>query len=478
MTFTGVNRPDLYDFRSPFLSARASNGLVRVLIALSAWALIAVHVFRPGLQFYGFKGAFYVAFAIIIAAARARGSKIFSRTPLDLVFILWMLLAVMSQLYASMALFRVLRTPDLQSYVQTILTIWIVYRAAFALACVDPKTAVGSFVKAILGCLGGACLLGIAQGFAPSPIKGWATSIGTQYGNAGIGTELALELTSPRPVALFSGPNIFGFINLVAMAVIVGLIVAQGKSVSTRSVLMACGGLFVFMAGTMAAQSRFAILTAAIVVGYFLYYMIRIGRPQVAVAGIVAIMSVFVGSLLLMQNLELNYLLTTFEQKLTDDDSFRARRQGIEAVVEQAPDLAILGAGYSTRSYSIDRQGDRYEATNSIDNGFLQAFIHHGVPGLVHLFFLLFACYTTIQSARAYRHQPIQALRFIAGLLFVTYILYSFSGVRHSKMETALYWMIIFGLLNGVVYIERWFGMPVFVREEELPAQPRLEVAV
>src|SRR5438045_3151598 len=150
------------------------------------------------------------------------------------------------------------------------------------------------------------------------------------------------------------------------MAVIIGLTVAQGKAMSTKSVWAAAFGIAFFMIGTIVAQSRFAIATSLVLFGYFLWLMLKTGRTKVFITGIVAMGAVCVGGLFFIQQMDMGYLQSTFEKKLTDDTSFKERELGIDALMDQAVDLAPLGGGWDSRGYSIDRSGDVWSRTNSI----------------------------------------------------------------------------------------------------------------
>ncbi|MEA2552538.1 MAG: O-Antigen ligase [Fimbriimonadaceae bacterium] len=444
-------------------------GFIRILTALGAWLLIAAHIFRPGFKQFGLPLTFYLSIGIVVFCAKVRGVKVFARTPVDLAFVIWLSLAVLSQLWASMVLNRVLLADDILAYLAIILTTWFSFRAAFALSSVDPRTATGAFLKAILICLGIACMIGILQGYGPGPLKHWATEFGIANGAAGEVTELQLDMSSPRPLALFSGPNVFGFMNLVAMAILIGMTVAQGKNMSMKSVWLSAAGLSVFLLGTVVAQSRFAIATCLLLFAYFLYFMLRTGRTKVFVTGIVAIGAVVLVGLVFVQQMDLAYVQATFEKKITNDSSFRARQLGIDNLMDQAIDLAPLGAGWDSRGYSIDRTGDNWAKTNSIDNGYMQAFINHGIPGVLHLAFLFWSLWWVIRLARRHEYLHIRTLRVIAGLLLATYLVYSLSGVRHAKLESSVYWMVITGLLYGCVYGEKHFGEKFWLRKRPQP---------
>lgn len=447
-------------------------GVTRVLVAICAWLLIALHVIRPNFQIQGLKSIFFLSVGMIILAARIRGVKTFARTPIDTAFVLWLGLAVVSQLYATLALNRLLMMDDMQKYLVIIITTWAVYRAAFALTVVDPRTSSGAFIKAILFFLGFACVIGILQGFGPGSLRSAAIDFANNFGVKGDATELSLELSSPRPIALFSGPNYFGFMNLIGMAIIIGLTVVQGTAMSAKSVWFSTVGLFIFLVGTIAAQSRFAILTCFLLLLFFLIFMLRTGRRKVFVSGVLAIGVMAIGGLVMTYALDLRYLQDSFDKRITDDSSYRLRQAALEEVVDRAGDLAPLGAGWDSLGYTLHRTGDVWARTNATDNGYLQAFVNHGVPGVLHLAFLFGACFYAIKLAKPFPQAHIRALRVIALLLVITYMAYSLSGVRHAKLETSVYWMIVFGCLYGAVYGERFFGPPFELRRVAPGAAP------
>lgn len=429
--------------------------LHRVLVALSAWVLICAHVLRPAFKLVGFPLTLYFGFAVVIYCAKVKGAKVFARTPVDYAFAVWLLLAVVSQLWASMVLDRVLMLDDLWNYLAIILPSWLMFRSAFGLCCIDQKTATGAFLKAILALLAFACMIGILQGCGPGPLKTWATNFGVANGAAGEVTELNLLMSTPRPLALFSGPNLFGFMNLVAMSVIIAMTVAQGRSMRTRSVWLAALGLAYFTFGTLIAQSRTAFAASVLLLVFFLYLMFKMGRTKVVITGVVAMALVGVGVLTLVQQLDLTYLASTVDKKMSDDESFRARQRGMDAFLDQAIYLAPLGAGFDSRGFSIDRTGDIWSRTNSIDNGYVQAYINHGIPGVLQLAFLFGALWWGLKISRGEGRLHVRTLRTIGALMLFIYAVYSLTGVRHAKLETSVYWMVFFGLLYGCVYTNR-----------------------
>jgi len=433
-------------------------GLFRILTAFSAWLLIGAHVLRPTFKVFGLPITFYYAVGVICFCAKVRGVKVFAKTPVDVAFVIWLALAVVSQLWASLSLDRVLMPDDITVYMSIILTNWLFFRAAFALCAVDPRTATGSFLKAIVFFLGFACLIGILQGYGPGGLKQWAIDFGVKNGAAGQVTLLQLDMSSPRPLALFSGPNYYGFMNLIAMTIIIGMTVAQGKNMSMRSVWVAALGIGLFMIGTIVAQSRFAIATSGILFLYFLWLMLKMGHKKVFATGIVAMGLMMVGGLYFVQSVGMTYLQSTFEKRVQDDASFRARERGLTALQDQAVALAPLGAGWDSKGYSIDRTGDVWSRTNSIDNGYLQAYINHGIPGVLQLLFLFCSMWWALVIAKRHEFMHIKMLRIIGGMVLLTYVFYSLSGTRHAKLETGIYWMVIFGLLYGSVYGEKYFG--------------------
>jgi hypothetical protein len=430
----------------------------RILTAFSAWLVIGMLVFRPNMKIVGYPTIMFVCIGIILFCAKVRGAKVFGKTPVDVAFVIWLGLAVLSQLWASMVLNRVLQADDITQYLIIILTTWFAFRVAFALCCVDPRTATGAFLKAILVCLGIACMIGILQGYGPGPLKSWAVDFGVKYGTKGDAITLIDTAESPRPVALFSGPNYYGFMNLIGMCILIGMTIAQGKAITTKAVWGAAFGLTVFLIGTVVAQSRFAILTALILLFTFMYLMLRIGQVKVVITGALAMGAVLVAGVMFVQQMDLTYLENSFQHKITDDSSYQERAQGFDALMDQAIDLAPLGSGFDSHGFTLDRKGDVWSRTNSIDNGYLQAFINHGIPGIMQFLFLLASLWWALRLAKQHDFLHIRTLRMVGGLLLITYMVYSLSGVRHAKIETGVYWMIVFGLLYGSLYGEKYFG--------------------
>jgi O-antigen ligase len=445
-------------------------GLLRILTAISAWLVIGSHIYFPNKRILNLGLPFWFSLGIIVFCAKVRGTKVFARTPVDVAFVMWLGLAVVSQLWAMLVLNRVLVPTDLFSYLSLIVTTWLVFRCSFALCCVDPRTATGAFLKAIFICLGVACLVGILQGYG-GPLKSWAINFGVEHGTKGDITALQFDSTAPRPVALFSGPNFFGFMNLIGMCVIMGMTMGQGKSITSRSVWLSALAMALFLIGTLVAQSRFAIATALVLVLLFMYMMFKVGQTKVVFAGVGAVGAIILAGFFFIQQMDLTYLESTFQRKITDDGSYRLRELGFMYLQDQAIDLAPLGGGYDSAGYDIDRTGDIWSRTNSIDNGYLQAFINHGIPGVLHLLFLFWSLWWAIRLSKGHPYLHIRVLRLTASLLFVTYLIYSLSGVRHAKLETGVYWMIIFGLLYGALYGERWFGVPRWRKAPAIPVQ-------
>src|SRR5436309_3637310 len=91
-------------------------GLFRILTALSAWLLIGAHVLRPTFKVFGLPITFYYALGVICFCAKVRGVKVFAKTPIDVAFVLWLGLAVVSQLWGSLVLNRVLMGDDILGY--------------------------------------------------------------------------------------------------------------------------------------------------------------------------------------------------------------------------------------------------------------------------------------------------------------------------------------------------------------------------
>jgi hypothetical protein len=440
-------------FQSPLFSQPFSAGLIRVMTAVIAWMLVGVHLMTPSMSMFQFHPSFFMATAAVIWCWRVAGPRVFARTPIDLFFGAWLVLAVTSEVWAGVKLHRNFGNDDLINYLQIIMTLWMTFRAAYGLTIVDPKTAGGALLKAIIFWLGFACVIGMLQ--SGGPLKSQAISFGEKFGASADAVESAVELQSPRPIALFSGPNFFGFMNLVGCTAILAFTMYRGKSISPWNIGTSVFGLFLFIGGTVVAQSRAALAAEMLLVCLFLYLMLRIGRIMVFAAGILTMGIGLVGGIYLISNLQLDYLSGTFDKKIQDDGSFMERERGLNAFSDQAADLSVLGSGWTARAFSLDRTGDKWSKTNSIDNGFFQAYINHGVFGVIHLLYLFFACWLAIRASKHMRSPNVRLMRDAAVLMLITYVLYSASGVRHAKLETAVYWMLVYGSLYGLVHLEQ-----------------------
>jgi hypothetical protein len=447
-------------------------GFFRVLAALSAWIIVDLQLFRANSGILGLQYAFYFAIGVTIFCAKVRGNKVFARTPVDLAFGIWIVLAVVSQLWASLVLNRVLNSQDIGGYLSLIINLWVMFRVGFALNMVDPRTSTGAFLKAVSIGLGLACLVGILQGYGPGPLKQWAIHFGTTYGTVGGLTDVAANGDTVRPIAVFTGPNIFGFLNLVGMCIIIGLTAAQGRNISSKSVWMAAFGLALFFLGTVAAQSRAALAVCLLLILAFMYLMLRIGRRNVVITGLIAVCVLAIAGMFFMQRMKLDHLQSTFQQKLTDDDSFRERQLGFKALTDQAMDLAPLGAGFTQRGMLLVRTGDSWSRTNGIDDAYFQAYINHGIPGILHIVFFFCTLWWGLKLAKNHRMFHIRVLKYTCTLLLLAYVAYGFTGVRHAKVETGVYLMIFFGLLYGGVYGEKFFGEDFRRRWSSVPELP------
>lgn len=428
----------------------------RFFTALFAWMLPAVMIFASGVSYkipFQIHPVVFLSLAICVWAYYVRGAMSIARTPIDIFFMLWLVIAVSSQIYATTALNRILIDNDWIEYSKQIFTSWIMYRAAFALAMVDTKTATNTLLRSILFFAALACLIGLFQW--KGPLQQTALNFAKNFGTNPDQVDIGFEIESPRPVGMFSGPNYFAFINLICCAIVVGITLGTGKRMKEIHAFLAVLAMGLFFAGSFVAQSRIALVMLAIMIMIFLYLIGKMGKGRVLIFAVVSMILTGITLFAFKGDVEFDYLTSVFSQGIQNDDSYLLRRDAINAITQLAPDLAPLGAGGNRFSTLLMRTGDKFSPANGPDNAFLQGFLDHGIPGVLHILFLIWALYYGVRCLRPNGEAFIERLRFVSALVLVFFVLYSFSASRHQKPETGFYLWMIFGPLWAAVIIQQ-----------------------
>lgn len=385
----------------------------------------------------------FLSIVVIIWGWGVRGQMSLIRTPIDNFFLAWIILAICSQIWAQTALFRLLQDNDFIEYSKQIFTGWFIYRACYAIGAVDPKTATNSFLRSIVFFAAVACMIGLLQ--SRGPLQATALEFASKYGWNADQVLLGSTLESPRPVGMFSGPNFFAFINLIASAIIVGITLGTGKRMKEIHSFISTIALGLFFAGSFVAQSRIALVMHGLLIAIFLYLLAKSGKGRVFIFAVVGMVLTGTALIAIKGDLDFDYLTSVFETGLGNDESYIIRSEAVNAINRLAPDLAPLGAAGNRFSLLLMRTGDRYAAGNGPDNAFLQGFLDHGVPGVLHILFLLWGLYWGIRLMKPNGQAYIDRMRFVGILSLIFLVLYSVSASRHQKPETGGFIWMIFG---------------------------------
>jgi O-antigen ligase len=396
----------------------------------------------------------YVSFGVIIWGLKVKGWPVLSRTILDWFFLAWFFLAVASHAYAGSYLGRILFINDFIDYSFILIETWITYRAALALVVVAPKTATTHLVRALLLGIGFAAFVGLLQ-FEGST-KSFATSFAMRFGHSPEQVEHGLLLESPRPAAIFSSPVIFGYVCTIGMTIVCGILIGMRKRVGEIKTPLLAGLIVLFLAGCFVAQTRQGVLIAGILMAIFVVFMLRMKEYRKALIVIVSGIALIAGLITVKGGFQFDYLTSSLSTGLNRDESYNVRKEAINNIHSMAPQLAVLGAGF-TRGSMIPyfRKGDYFNRANGPDNTFYQAFLFHGVPGLIHLTFLFVGMIYMVRQLRPRGVPWIENMKWIAGLLILVFLLSCAASTRHCKSETMIFVTLIFGAVGGLLYHQR-----------------------
>ncbi|MFN8220439.1 MAG: hypothetical protein U0S12_09970 [Fimbriimonadales bacterium] len=394
----------------------------------------------------------FISFGIVIWAWTVRGPMAIARTPVDNFFLLWIVLAVASQIWAETGLYRTLDERDFTEYIKQIITGWVIFRAAYGIGAVEPKVGTNAFLRSIVFFAGAACVLGLLQ--SKGPLQQTALDFAQRFGWNPEQVLIGATIESPRPVGMFSGPNFFAFINLIASAIIVGITLGTGKRMKEVHTFIATAALGLFFAGSFVAQSRIALVMHGLLIIIFLYLLLKSGKGRAFLFAVVSMALTGLAMVAVKSDLDLKYLTSVFETGLKNDESYLLRTEAIDAISDLAPDLALLGAGGNRFSLILIRTGDKFSAGNGPDNAFLQGFLDHGVPGVLHIIYLLWGLYWGIRLLKTHGEPYLERTRYVGILVLFFLVLYSVSASRHQKPETGAFIWFIFGPVWAMVKIQ------------------------
>lgn len=400
-------------------------------------------VFRPTI-FVPVPNAFFVSSTIVVFGIGFAGWSVFQRTAFDSVFFIWAVLAAASHIYAVSVLDRQLSEVWLYIHLVFVLTMWMSYRAGFAIVKVSPTFGPIALLVALLFTLLCSATLGILQ--AVGPVRVAAVELGLKF--SGSVANVLEGATYGRPTGVFGGPNILGYANVVGSLCLAAIGTAYARVAKPLHVFLIMGGLGVFGYSTLLSQSRISLAVYVLIVLLYGLALRRYGAPRSALGAYVALLfAVGVVGMSAFQLAKLSYVEGTFQNDITKDSSLLVRQEALKMAGDIAVEIAPLGTGVgqvNQESLLIKRGYDRYW-TIGVDNEWVNIYLAHGVWGPVFLavFFVL-----AFRATSRARHSLLAAGRLIgivATTLLVANFILGFTGVRIAKYDTGIYLTVILG---------------------------------
>lgn len=444
-------------------SATVFNTRLAILaVWLTMFALVALQ--RGAVVLFGIYPHIFLTFPILIWAAILHGRAVFTRHYLDVVFGVWLVLGLVSQLWASVELYRVFGIADNRDLIATIFSPWLLFRAFYALGYCFPKVVPKHLILSMLGSLGFMCFIGLLQWQGPGPTKTIAETIArTLSPNYGmIDVNLSLE-TGSRIQSFTHSPTHFGFYCSIAVCVICGWIVSERKRTNQRQAILGTMGILFFMAGIAAGQARLSMVFSVLAI--LLCCLIFVRQRNFVASGMI-IASLVAGFYVLFTRAEASqtsYLTQLgqggIQRGVREDESLKMRARSFSNAWEHRDKLALLGAGWTARNMnSFLHTGDIYDAANGVDNSWMNAFVANGVLGIVLVVFLLYLTGRMALDRRFDDIVQIRVLRWICIFLWLNFLLTSFMATRYAKVDQMSLLIVWFAAMAGVSGVITRYG--------------------
>lgn len=396
-----------------------------------------------------------VSFFVMMGAMALRGTAVLRWTPFDWVMLAWVILTLMSQFHGVYALNRLLIELDVATVIFQLMTMWLVFRAFYALTVVNARVAVKAALFWLIVLLSIACIIGILQSIGPFKLQ--MVQLAYRIGAGELAIKLgASELTGVRTTSVFSGPNIFGFINLFATCVIVGWGMASRTRLREWQAMLTIVGLALFAYANLNSQSRSSFLLSVLIGVAYIVFLIRLKKWRALFLAATLFASGLIAVVALTQTGEYDYMTKVFETGITNDESYRVRAKGIDQFSKVMNDIPVLGVGQDYYSIYPYGRGDFYSKANGTgDNGPAMAYFLLGVPGLIHLFVLNWVIFVRFRRLKVDGQQFVLWIKYVAGLTIALFWVTAPFSIRYHKIETFSYFLMIFGIVFAIVDIQK-----------------------
>lgn len=397
---------------------------------------------------------FLISLFVVFCARILAGPKVLGRTALDWIFLAWFLLSLASYFNMAYSLNRIVRENDFIAFSLFLLPAWSVYRALYAMTVMHAKVAVNTLLISVGGCLLGTAVLGILQ--AEGPLRVWATEFAYTYGAGSTNILIGASELVSRPTSVFGGPNLFGFVNTIGAAICCGTALAMGKRLKEWQALIALGALAVFAYANVTSQTRSSVFLIALLGLAVMVLIVRTGKVRVMVVAGMAFLLVIIAMVATARSGNYSYLTSIFETGFENDVSYQLRAESAGKVSMLAQDIGQLGAGQDQFAQSLNTGYDYFaQGNNAADNAFVFAFFVLGVPGVVHMILLHFFAIWMVLRLNIDGQGFIARLKYCAAIIITLFIVVTPVAIRHAKLETFIFFVMILGPVGALINIQR-----------------------
>lgn len=447
----------------------------RICIWLGVLLLLASIIFPMHLQDrfpYNFLPSLPISFFVMLGCIAFRGKAVMRVTPFDYVLIAWIIFNILSHLNSWYVLHRTIYEIEAIGALLMVFNMWFVYRAVYGMTIIDPRTTFRAVFYLLLSFILICTVIGILQ--SVGPLQDQMVSLAYRIGVGETQIKLgASEMTGVRTTSVFSGPNIFGFINLIGASLLVAAAMALKERLKEIHSVVVLMGLGLIAYANLNSQSRFTFVLAALVGVVYIVFLIRAAKWRALLMACIMFVMFAIGTVILTSQGRYEYMTSIFKTGVQNDFSYQVRMKGIDRLGVIANDIPIIGAGHDMYSLVLYGKGDFYSKANGAgDNGLLMAYFLMGIPGVIHLLYWNFAGWRALRQLKTEDQGFIKTLKYSGWMLWWLYVLTIPYSIRFHKFETVIYYLIVFAMIFGVMQVQRTRDLKLATMGLEPGAKP------
>jgi hypothetical protein len=386
---------------------------------------------------------------VILGSIMLVGKRALTITSFDYFFFGFIFLSVTSHIFADEFLYRSLGLGVLQTNVQFILEMAVLFRTFYCLVYISPKLGSKMFFGGCMATFLLVCLLGVTQRFGPG--KATAIHIGSGLTLSSYRVFIAATQEN-RASGVFSNPNILGYVACILAAFALGWGLTELKKLKpwkTVAVILLIGLSFLTVVACQSRQSLIPLVFAPVI------FAVGVQLRSLDIRNIVVLGVLFAiagaGLTIAISESKSNYLTSITKTGLKRDASVKAREGELKKLVAVDGEIAAGGVGQSMSNVSemLMLSEHSYYNTGEIDSEWGNIFEAFGIWGPVLL--AIFYVMTVLDSRYVFR-LPDSDAKMIAlisfGFLAVNLAL-TISAVRVSKLESGGFTFMMLGALSA-----------------------------